>query len=272
MTKRRQTRKRVAPETASTYKPTRLQAMPEVLVPPAALKAWGKDWLQKRTFNKKQGMDFGKVFDQAVGKALSEMLGGIPVITPNMKRLMPADHNAVEIGPVRIVGSVRAQNFDVGYRPDGVRFAFDSKTLNNADSMGKNYQNMVNDLATEATTVHSRFPFAVTAFIVIIPTPCVNARNREAIINTLERLSGRRSPIDLAHLAEVMSLVFWDPDTGEIDANWPPPDSPLRLAKFSAAVARVYTERYKGLPPHDAGADIEAPQGADETSDDENGC
>ncbi|MDP2935994.1 MAG: hypothetical protein Q8O86_05835, partial [Dehalococcoidia bacterium] len=72
----------------------------------------------------------------------------------------------MEVGPVHIVGGVRPQNFDVGYRPDGVRFAFDSKTINDLDSVRKNWQNMVNDLATEATTVHSRFPYAVVAFMV----------------------------------------------------------------------------------------------------------
>jgi len=51
----------------------------------------------------------------------------------------------------------------VGYRPDGLRFAFDSKTLNDKKSIGKNWQNMINDLATEATTVHSRFPYASLA-------------------------------------------------------------------------------------------------------------
>lgn len=171
--------------------------MPGLVVSTDALKEWGTKWLQKQAFSKKQGMDFGKTFDDAVSKALAVMLGGVPIIVPNQKRLLPADANAVEIGPVRMIGGIRAQNFDVGYRPDGIRFAFDSKTLNTKNSMGKNYQNMVNDLATEATTIHSRFPFAVAAFMVVIPTPCLNDRNREAIIHTLVRLSGRSSPIEL---------------------------------------------------------------------------
>lgn len=250
-------KKQVAAPRADQHKATRLQAMPVLAVPTATLKPWGDKWTVKSTFSKKEGMDFGKVFDDVVSKALAEMLGDIPICVPHQKRLIPADANAVEIGPVRMVGGVRAQNFDVGYRPDGVRFAFDSKTLNNSKSMGKNYQNMVNDLATEATTVHSRFPYAVAAFMVVIPSCCVNDRNREAIINTLERLSGRASPIDLAHLAEVMTLVFWDPATGEIDPNWPAKTSPLRIEKFSAAVEEVYVKRYKGLPPHDAGAEVE---------------
>jgi len=31
----------------------------------------------------------------------------------------------------------------VGYRPDGIRFAFDSKTLNDQESIAKNWQNMI---------------------------------------------------------------------------------------------------------------------------------
>ena len=52
----------------------------------------------------------------------------------------------VEVGPVRVIGGVRPQNFDVGYRPDAIRFAFDSKSLNDRESIGKNWQNMINDL------------------------------------------------------------------------------------------------------------------------------
>lgn len=66
--------------------------------------------------------------------------------------------NCVEIGPVRVEGGIRPQNFDAGYRPIidqvlDVRFAFDSKTLNDTKSVGKNWLNMVNDIATESATV-----------------------------------------------------------------------------------------------------------------------
>ena len=94
---------------------------------------------------------------------------------------------------MRIIGGVRPQNFDVGYRPDGVRFAFDSKTLNDRKSIGKNWQNMINDLATEATTVHSRFPHAVVAFLVALPEPVVDANQRAAIGETLNGWRGGRA-------------------------------------------------------------------------------
>ncbi len=228
-----------------------LAPMPPIVIPAADLQEWGRKWRENEAFNKKQGIDFGKVFDKAIGSALATMLGGIDVITPNQKALLPARPDAVEVGPVRIIGGIRPQNYDVGYRPDGIRFVSDSKTLNDTASVGKNFQNMVNDLGTEATTVHIRFPYAVVGFVVIIPTPCLTGQTRERFTRMLDRLVGRSSPIDVPHKAEVVSLVMWDPTTGTVDANWPPPGSPLRIDRFSDQVQAAYHARYDGMAPHD---------------------
>jgi hypothetical protein len=166
--------------------------------------------------------------------------------------LLPAATDCVEVGEFRVIGGVRPQNFDVGYRPDGVRFVLDSKTLNDLDSVRKNYQNMINDLATEATTVHSRFPYAIVTFIVIVPQPCLVEPQRSALVGTLERLSGRELVDQPNHLAEAISLVVWEPKSGTISPTLPNPASPLRLEKFSTVVEAVYQNRYKGLPPHAA--------------------
>ena len=154
-----------------------LATMPKIAVDSALLKSFGEAWRASggalgRT-PPYSSLDLGRVFDRAVADALSVMLGGLPIVAPGNDDLLPPQPNCVECGNVRVIGGVRPQNFDVGYRPDGVRFAFDSKTLNDTKSVGKNWQNMVNDLATEATTVHSRFPYAVVAFMVVIPAPCL---------------------------------------------------------------------------------------------------
>jgi hypothetical protein len=225
--------------------------MPPLLLPISEMHAFGQHWLDGEAFTKKQGMDFGTLFDRAVGEALAAMLGGIPILTPTSKQLQPSEADCVEVGPVRIVGGVRPQNFDVGYRPDGVRIAYDSKTLNDNDSVGKNWQNMINDLATEATTVHSRFPSAVVAFIVAVPTPCLSPGPRtNAIVGTLTRLGGRKLVDEQAHRAEAMSLMSWDPATGEIDPDLPDANSPLRYERFSDDLGDSYYERFQGLPPH----------------------
>src|SRR5438270_9096120 len=231
-----------------------LAPMPSINIPQADLARFGQTWISNgqrlsRTPPQSSG-ELGRLFDMAVGGALATMLGGIPIAAPNANALTPPLADCVEVGPVRIIGGVRPQNFDVGYRPDGVRFAFDSKTLNDKDSIGKNWQNMINDLATEVTTVHSRFPHALVAFMVIYPAPCVSAAHQKATIETLERLA-RRSTVDgPPYMAEAISLVLWHPSNGSIDAEVPAPSSPLRFEKFSEQVEGAYISRYKGLPPH----------------------
>jgi len=231
-----------------------LASMPSIVINQNELAQFGSTWTQNggrlsRTPPQSSG-ELGKMFDTAVGKALATMLGGITIATPNSNALTPPLADCVEVGPVRIIGGVRPQNFDVGYRPDGVRFAFDSKTLNDRDSIGKNWQNMINDLATEATTVHSRFPHALVAFMVIYPAPCVSSAHQKATIETLERLARRSSVDGPPYMAEAISLVLWNPNDGTVVPDIPAPSSPLRIEKFSEQVEAVYVSRYKGLPPH----------------------
>lgn len=232
----------------------KLTTMPPVIVSQADLALFGKTWQRKggklsRT-QPESSSQLGNIFDEAVGKSLARMLGGLQIVRPNSTSLTAAMADCVEVGPVRIIGGVRPQNFDVGYRPDGVRFAFDSKTLNDFKSVKKNWQNMVNDLATEATTVHSRFPHAVVAFMVIIPKPCLVEPQRSAMIETLERLARRVSVENPDYMAEAISLVLWNPENGSLDEEFPSPTSPLRIERFSGFVEAAYINRYKGLPPH----------------------
>jgi hypothetical protein len=231
-----------------------LAPMPPLQAPQAELKRFGDRWTANggklsRTPPESSGQ-LGILFDENVGSALATMLGGIPVEKPTQGRLVPAVADCVEVGPVTIVGGVRPQNFDVGYRPDGVRFAFDSKTLNDSDSVGKNFLNMINDLATEATTVHTRFPFALVGFLVALPEPSFLPSKRAAGIGTLERLARRYAIDEPVHMAEAISLVIWHPHDGSIDSEIPSPDSPLRIETFSQRIEDIYLSRYKGLPPH----------------------
>ncbi|MCK7593515.1 hypothetical protein [Pseudomarimonas salicorniae] len=242
-------------------------------------------------FNKKQGMDFGIDFDRAVGASLADMLGDIPVVdhaklsaakkvaaaakkaaTPSTSatvaaksskttkkeeiewttnELLPPHHNCIEVGPARVIGGVRPQNFDVAYRPDGPRIVYDSKSLNDAESIPKNWQNMVNDLGTEATTIHTRFPYCIVAFIVAIPKPAIRDQQMFDMVRTLERLATRRDTDHPSHLAEAIALVFWDPDTGEVDSSHLDAKSNLHISTFMETIHARYVERYKGLPPHD---------------------
>jgi hypothetical protein len=111
---------------------SRLVSMPSIILPKHQLALFGEKWIERggslsRT-PPQSSLQFGNLFDGLVGNALATMLGNVPIVRPHARALTPSQPNCVEVGPVRIVGSVRPQNFDVGYRPDGVRFAFDSKT------------------------------------------------------------------------------------------------------------------------------------------------
>ena len=227
-----------------------LENMPPIVIDQNELRAWGTKWLLNRAFAKKDGIHFTAFIDRQVGTCLATMLGGIEIARPKANELMPKGQDTVEVGPVRVVGGIRPQNYDVGYRPDGVRFVCDSKTLNDTESVGKNFQNMINDLGAEATTVHMRFPYAIVAFVVVIPVECYTGAVRLRFTRMLDRLVGRNSPIDVPHKAEAVALVLWDPATGTIDATWPPPDSPLRIERFSENVQTQYYSRYAGMPPH----------------------
>ncbi len=228
--------------------------MPPIKIDQEELKKFGQKWKENRSLSRSppySSMDLGHLLDKSFADAIAEMLGGIPIKGPiSRNSLLPPNTDCVELGDFRIIGGVRPQNFDVGYRPDGVRIAFDSKTLNDEKSVGKNWQNMVNDLSTEATTVHYRFPQAVVAFLVAIPSPCISGPRRSAMIETLERLGSRFSTSNAFHLAEAVSLVIWEPDDGSIDQDYPEKKSPLRIEKFAEQIESTYVNRYKGLPPH----------------------
>jgi len=255
--------------------------MPQITISQVELLRWSKLWrgeigspkkngeakakLPDR-FDKKQGMDFGYVFDAAFGSALAEMLGKVDVRKPEHNSLLPPHKDCVEVGEVRIVGGIRPQNYDAAYRPDGPRLVYDSKTLNDKKSIAKNWQNMINDLATEASTVHTRFPYCLVCFIIALPRPALLKPQEQALIRTLERLGSRDDELDQPHLAEAVSLVIWDPDTGTIDADWPPPDSILRIEKMAERIAPRYLDRYKNLPPHEV---MEVSEADDAEDDDD---
>ena len=238
-----------------------LKPIPLLNLDKALFQEWGKIWLgsaaanggskKQNCFDKKQGMDFGKAVDPIVAKAIATMLGDIPVVsTSGRDKLLPPQSDCVEIGDTRLVGGVRTQNYDIMYRPDGVRIAYDSKTLNDQSSMQKNWHNMINDLASEATTAHTRFPYALALFFVLIPKDVFIGNQTGEITRTLERLNCRESIREEDYKAESIALLIWNPHTGEIDPDLPSPESSLRVEKYTKRIEKMYYDRYAGLPPH----------------------
>lgn len=229
--------------------------MPSLTVDEDALSKFGSAWIDNGgrlgRSPPNSSIELGNFFDKIVATALATMLGGVPIEPASSVSLLPPGPDCVELGPCRVIGGIRPQNFDVGYRPDGVRFVFDSKTLNDSKSVGKNYQNMINDLATEAATVHSRFPHALVTFMVIIPKPCLVEPQQSALTGIIERLTGRTAVDAPAHLAEAIALVIWEPNNGRIDPSLPERiNQRLRFENFSQQVQSIYWDRYNRLPPH----------------------
>jgi hypothetical protein len=240
---------------------TKLFKMPIVTVEQAELARFGERWLNNggrlSRMQPQSSMQFGGLFDAAVAASLSTMLGGIPVVQHGPIRAKAPTEDCVEVGGVTISDGITPQTFDVGYRPDGLRFAFDSKTLNDSNSLLKNWQNMLNDLLAEATNLHSQFKSALISFMVIIPTPCFIEPQRSRIIEGLERLAGRTKVEDPVYMAEAISLVIWNPKDGQIENDVPARESPLRLERFAEQVETIYASRYteaamihKDKPPY----------------------
>ena len=162
--------------------------------------------------------------------------------------LNPVRADCVEVGTTRVIGGIRPRSYDVAYRPDGPRIVFDSKTLNDEGSIRKNWQNMLNDLASEAATVHTRFPYCLAAFIVVLPAPALPDTQRRGIASTLQRLGSRKDELDQHHLAEAIALVVREPKTGEIDSSFIDPK--IRLDTMDDRIHDCHVGRYRHLPPH----------------------
>jgi hypothetical protein len=227
--------------------------MSPVILPQKELAAFGAAWLANGgTFDKSSpnhtATKLGGLIDTAVASSLATMLGGVEILPGSRKKktaLYPPNPDCVETGHVTLVGGIRKQNYDVCYRPDGARVAFDSKTLNEeTKSVGKNWQNMVNDLATEAATVHTRFPLAVVAFLVLIPEPAIGGA-LDPLSWSLDGLGGRETDRDPPHQAEAMCLALWDPKTGTISPTLPDPQThPLvRIEKFAGRMRACESAR-----------------------------
>ena len=97
-----------------------LASMPPIIISQDELAQFGRVWTTNdrrlsRTPPYSSG-ELGKLFDTSVGRALAVMLGGIPVVSPNANSLTPSSPDCVEVGPVRIIGGVRPQNFDLMQR------------------------------------------------------------------------------------------------------------------------------------------------------------
>ncbi|HEX8001337.1 MAG TPA: hypothetical protein VF519_01430 [Mycobacteriales bacterium] len=65
------------------------------------------------------------------------------------------------------------------------------------------------------------------------------------LITRLQRTRRRETEADAAHLLEAVAVIVYDPDTGELSPDLPPPGSDLRWDEFVTALAETYDVRFE---------------------------
>jgi hypothetical protein len=61
----------------------------------------------------------------------------------------------------------------------------------------------------------------------------------------LVRAGGRRTEADAPHLLEAIAVVIYNPETGSIDTDLPPPGSGLRWSEFIDTLVATYEARFE---------------------------
>jgi hypothetical protein len=67
----------------------------------------------------------------------------------------------------------------------------------------------------------------------------------ERAVQRLIRAGGRKTEGDASHLLEAISVVVYDPQSGEIDPTLPPAGTGLRWDEFSSTLASAYKGRFE---------------------------
>jgi hypothetical protein len=65
-------------------------------------------------------------------------------------------------------------------------------------------------------------------------------------VQRLIRAGGRKTEAEAAHLLEGIAVVVYDPETGMMDPDLPPPASGLRWDEFVNTLATTYQARFEG--------------------------
>ena len=155
-----------------------------------------------------------------------------------------------------VSGALRTVQADVSeiHPLDGLRLAIEVKPVLLA--VGRAIWNRFGDIRTFAVNLHLKFPFAVVGGVMPIPTweetsPGSGVRRDtttkiERLVGRFHRAGSRRTEGDAAHLLEAVGVVVFDPDTGSIDSNLPPPGLGLRWEEFIEKLAEAYEARFEG--------------------------
>lgn len=185
---------------------------------------------------------------------LSAALG--TALLADLREVVPGLGPMAISGETNVSGALRAAKADVSemHPLDGLRFAIELKPVNLA--VGRAIWNRFGDIRMTAVNLHLKFPFAVVGGVLTFPTYEEVERGGEVVkkstihliaraIARLERAGGRRTEGDAPHLLEGVGVLVYDPDSGIIDPEMPPPGSPLRWENFVRGLADAYTARFE---------------------------
>jgi len=161
----------------------------------------------------------------------------------------------------------------------GLRLAVEIKPVNLA--VGRAIWNRFGDIRAFAVNIHLKFPFAVVGGILAIPTwewphnhsaeplapedldsdedlgdlePAETSDTTDKISTTsivkrlvrrLQRTRRRETEADAPHLLEAVAVIVYNPDTGTLDPNLPPPGHGLRWDEFCDTLAETYDSRFE---------------------------
>lgn len=171
-----------------------------------------------------------------------------------LKRAIPRLN--AHAGERNVAGALRTVKADLSefHELDGLRLAIEIKPVNLA--VGRAIWNRFGDIRTFAVNLHLKFPFAVVGGILTVSTKerrqdgtfISTAHLIQRAVNRLIRAGGRRNEGEASHLLEAVAVVAYDPETGEMNADTPPPGSGLRLEEFVSLLAQVYDSRFGDGP------------------------
>jgi hypothetical protein len=126
---------------------------------------------------------------------------------------------------------------------DGIRIAIEAKSLNTRESIGKNYNNMIMDIAATALNIHMRYPMACVGIVVALSADA-NRNHVDAIVQVLESLNERTKADEPFHLYESCGLFLYDCATETANREVPAPTSSVHMDQFIQRIVDVYRLRY----------------------------
>lgn len=195
---------------------------------------------------------FGKVLANALHaqhRSLVEEDLGSDALGSSAKRIHLLSPTA---GETRVAGGLRTAQSDVTevHRLDGVRLAVEVKPTYRA--VGRAIWNRYGDVRAFAVNIHLKFPFSVVGGIQIVPTIDVEddgvkvdtRRYLDRAAHRLSRIRPRQTEADADHLLEAFGLIAFDPTSGELDQDIPPPGSTLGWEAFVGALVKAYDVRF----------------------------